>query len=398
MLQYLFCITTPLQGLVIFIVRVAQHPEARAAWITLFTTGTLRRRPPTTHTHSTHSSGHTHSTLSTANTPRNNSSTRTTSTRLSLKASKSAKTQKNGSEKSWSVKNGNICKYASKDKANDETDSTMGTIFARLVKRLSTSNQGSEKDVPSVAKNTEKNQDVASVSIHDLDCPSTLNQDRSYFCEAIPEKPARSSYKNKASHRPQSLVLLRTDSHGSVTATQPSALSQDYINAQYPLLSSNFLPQELVEVGIPSSMVPRRSLGSLMLITEGKEGDDSSWHFVRPPPDGHSNPVSEGESVLVETDTLTTTEHSRQREKLLSQVVVTSKTRNTSGCVVLSGQRVATKNSAMSEVERKFSAPNLTRANSESHMNVSLVNPADLRRSASVYTLGEWEDPRSSLA
>ncbi|XP_050718960.1 uncharacterized protein LOC126999882 isoform X3 [Eriocheir sinensis] len=398
-MQYIFCLTTPLQGLIIFIVRVAQHPEARAAWITLFTTGTLRRRPPTTHTHSTHSSGHTHSTSSMANTPRNNnSSTRTTSTRISLRTSPKPtdNTQKNGSVKSWSSKNGNICKYASK---NNETDSSMGTLFTRLVKRLSTSGQGNEKDGASVAKNVEKTKhDLASVTLPDLDCPSTLNQDHSYFCEAIPEKPARSSYKNKPVHRPQSLVLLRTDSHGSVMATQASTLSQDCINPQYPLLSSSFLPQELVEAGIPSSMVPRRSLGSLMLITGGKEGDDSSWHFVRPPPDGHSNPVSEGESVFVESNTLAITKGDKHLEKLVSQTVGTSESRSNNGCVVLSGQRVATKNSAISEVERKFSAPNLTRANSESQMNTSVVNPADLRRSASVYTLGEWEDPRSSLA
>lgn len=401
-MQYIFCMTTPLQGLIIFIVRVAQHPEARAAWITLFTTGTLRRRPPTTHTHSTHSSGHTHSTSSMANTPRNNSSsTRTTSTRISLRTSSkpAGSIQKNGSVKSWSSKNGNICKYASKNKNNDGTDSSMGTIFARLVKRLSTSGQGNEKDEVSVAKNVEKTkQNLASVTLPDLDCPSTLNQDHSYFCEAIPEKTVRSSYKNKPVHRPQSLVLLRTDSHGSVMASQSSTLSQDCINPQYPLLSSNFLPQELVEAGIPSSMVPRRSLGSLMLITGGKEGDDSSWHFVRPPPDGRSNPVSEGESVLVETDTLSSTERGKHYEKLVSQVVVTRESKSNSGCVVLSGQRVTTKNSAVSEVEKKFCAPTLTRANSELQMNSTVINPADLRRSASVYTLGEWEDPRSSLA
>lgn len=398
-LQYIFCMTTPLQGLIIFIVRVAQNSEARVAWITLFTTGTLRRRPPTPHTHSTHSSGHTHSTTSTANTPRNNSSsTRTTSTRVSLRTSAkpSVSTQKNGSVKSWSVKNGNIWKYASKNK-NDETDSNMGTVFARLVKRLSTSGQENEKVEPSIANNTEKtNHDLASVTLPDLDCPSTLNQDHSYFCEAIPEKPVRSCNKNKHVCSQQSLVLLRTEVQRNVT-TQSSTLSQDYMNPQYPLLTSNFLHQELTEAEIPSSMVPRRSLGSLMLITGGKEGDDSSWHFVRPPPDGHSNPVSEGDSVLVEAGTLASTEQDTDHEKPVSQIGA-SECRNNNGCVVLAGQRVATQNSAISKVGNTLFAPNLTRANSELQVNLSLINPADLRRSASVYTLGEWEDPRSSLA
>lgn len=404
MLQYLFCLTTPLQGLIIFIVRVAQHPEARAAWITLFTTGTLRRRPPTTHTHSTHSSGHTHSTLSTTNTPRNNhSSTHTTSTRISLRTSvkPNVNTQKNGSVKSWNSKNGSVRNNASKNGKNPEGDSVMGTVFARLVKRLSNSAHESEDDGTPVSKNISKpNPDFTSVTLPGLECPSTSNQEQSYFCEAIPEKPCRSSYKSKPLHRPQSLVLLRTDSHGSVMATQSSTLSsQDCVNPQFPLLSSNFLPQELIEVGIPSSMVPRRSLGSLLLTAGGKEGDDSSWHFVRPPPDGHSNPVSEGEGVLVETDHIVmSTKRDRDCEKLSSQLVEASESRNHTGCIVLSGQRIATNDSAISGRGKKAFAPNLTRANSELHMNSSLINPADLRRSASVYTLGEWEDPRSSLA
>lgn len=401
-LQYLFCLTTPLQGLIIFIVRVAQNAEARASWIALLTTGTLRRRPPT-YTRSTHSSDHSHSTLSTTNTPRNNhSSAHTTSTRISLRTSAkpTANNQRNGSIKSWKAKNGSISHYSSKNGKGPETDSVMGTIFSRLVRRLSSSPHGNGNDGPSVSKNISKiKSELASVAHPELECPSKLNQEQSYFCEAIPEKSRRSSHKSKAMHRPQSLVLLRTDSHGSVMATQSSTLSsQDCINPQFPLLSSNFLPEELIEVGIPSSMVPRRSLGSLMLTAGSKEGDDSSWHFVRPPPDGHSNPVSEGESVLVETDhSAVGTKGERDCEKLGSKIMEACETKSHSDCIVLSGQRVATNTSAISVGRGKVVPPNLTRANSELHVNSSLINPADLRRSASVYTLGEWEDPRSSI-
>ena len=401
LLQYLFCFTTPLQGFIIFVVRVAQHAEARAAWITLFTTGTLRRRPPTTLTNSTHSSGHTHSTLSTTNTPRNNhSSTHTTSTRISLRTcvKPTVNVQKNGSVKSWNDKNGSINNYASTGKKKRESDSIMGTIFACLVKRLGNNAHENENDGSSVSKNisSKTNPNFVSTAPPEVKYPSTLNQEQSYFCEAIPEKSRRSSQKNQLTHRPQSLVLLRTDSHGSVMATQSSTVSsQDCVNPQFPLLSSNYLPEELIEVGIPSSMVPRRSLGSLMLTAGGKEGDDSSWHFVRPPPDGHSNTMSEGESVFVETD------HniiSTKVEKLCSPIVETSESKKNAGCIVLSGQRVMTNNSTKSGGEKKVLLPNLTRANSELHVGSSLINPADLRRSASVYTLGEWEDPRSSLA
>ncbi|KAK8398698.1 hypothetical protein O3P69_004065 [Scylla paramamosain] len=401
-LQYLFCLTTPLQGLIIFIVRVAQNTEARASWIALLTTGTLRRRPPT-HTRSTHSSDHSHSTLSTTNTPRNNhSSTHTTSTRISLRTSAkpTANNQRNGSIKSWKAKNGSISSYSSKNEKGHETNSVMSTIFAHLVMRFSNGPHENGNDGPPISKNISKvRPDSASVNLPELECPSRLNQEQSYFCEAIPEKSRRSSHKNKAMHRPQSLVLLRTDSHGSVMATQSSTLSsQDCINPQFPLLSSNFLPEELMEVGIPSSLVPRRSLGSLVLTAGSKEGDDSSWHFVRPPTDGHSNPVSEGESILVETDhSAVSTKGERDCEKLGSKIMEASESKSHNGCIVLSGQRVATNNSAISVGGGKIVAPNLTRANSEVHVNSSLINPADLRRSASVYTLGEWEDPRSSI-
>ncbi|KAG0714687.1 Adhesion G-protein coupled receptor G6 [Chionoecetes opilio] len=402
-LQYIFCLTTPLQGLIIFIVRVAQHPEARDAWKTLFTTGKLRRRRPP-NTHYTQSSSHTQSTLSTTNTPRyNHSSTHTTSTRISPRMSikPTVNAKKNGSVKSWNAKNGSISNYVSKNGKGQEINSTMGTIFARLVKRLSNSGHEKENDELSVPKNIQNNNpDVASVTHPELECESTLNQEQSYFCEVIPEKPSRSSYKNKPLHRPQSLVLLRTDSHGSVMATHSSTLSShDCINPQFPLLSSNFLPQELIEAGIPSSLVPRRSLGSLMLTAGGKEGDDSSWHFVRPPPDGHSNTVSEGESVLVGSDHIVMgTKVDRDYEELGSQKLEASELRNSSGCIVLAGQRVATNTPAVSGELKRNSAPNLFRANSELQMSSSVIHPADLRRSASVYTLGEWEDPRSSLA
>lgn len=401
-LQYLFCLTTPLQGLIIFIVRVAQNAEARASWIALLTTRTLRRRPVTL-TPSTHTSDHSHSTLSTTNTARNNhSSIHTTSTKISLRTSAKpiGNNQRNGSIKSWKTKNGTISNYSSKNEKGLETDSFMGTIFARLVRRLSNSPHTDGNDEPANSKNISKiKSELASVTLPELECPSRLNQEQSYFCEAIPEKTRRSSQKNKAIHRPQSLVLLRTDSHGSVMATQSSTLSsQDCINPQFPLLSSNFMPEELMEVGIPSSMVPRRSLGSLMLTAGSKEGDDSSWHFVRPPPDGHSNPVSEGESVLVETDpSAVSTKREGECEKLDSKILEPSESKSHNGCIVLSGQRVATNNSAISVSGGKIVAPNLTRANSELHVNSSLINPADLRRSASVYTLGEWEDPRSSI-
>ena len=45
--HYLFTLTTPLQGLIIFMVRVLQHTESKNSWINFFQTGSLRQRPKT---------------------------------------------------------------------------------------------------------------------------------------------------------------------------------------------------------------------------------------------------------------------------------------------------------------------------------------------------------------
>ena len=52
-LQYVFCVCNSLQGFVIFLARVVQHPEARMSLRTLWKTGSTRIR-------STHSYSHSH--------------------------------------------------------------------------------------------------------------------------------------------------------------------------------------------------------------------------------------------------------------------------------------------------------------------------------------------------
>jgi len=67
--HYIFSLTTPLQGLIIFIVRVLQHNESKNSWINFFKTGSLRQRPKTPQ-----SSFHTNSSIH-MNTTSNNSQT-----------------------------------------------------------------------------------------------------------------------------------------------------------------------------------------------------------------------------------------------------------------------------------------------------------------------------------
>nr|XP_053629139.1 uncharacterized protein LOC128686329 [Cherax quadricarinatus] len=407
-LQYIFCLTTPLQGLIIFIVRVAQHPEARAAWIALFTTGTLRRRPPT---HSTHSSAHTHSTSSSALTPPRNyhSSVRTVSTRVSPRGSikPSSSVKRNGSAKHRSKKNGSIHRYTSNFAGMEASEFSISTIFSRLVHRLgsndlenhkSKTQEGEINNSTSTAKHVPE---IIPSTLPQRDYSSSLN-DEANFSDKLLQKTYYHNNKNESLFRPQSLVLLRTDNHGSVLTNHPSTFSKN-ISHQFPVfLSTNLLSQDLLEAGIPASMMPRRSLGSLTLLTEGKEGDDSSWRFVRPPPDGRSDPVNEESAIEPDKQNISQ-ESKKQVSNIISAAVQSIRAKEpikSSGCVVLSGQRVATNHLVMFSGERNdvHSSSFLTRANSELQMGSPPINSVELRRSASVYTLGEWEDPRSSLA
>ncbi|ROT61522.1 G-protein coupled receptor 64 [Penaeus vannamei] len=414
-LQYIFCITTPLQGLIIFVVRVAQHPEARAAWIALLTTGTLRRRPPTTHTHSTHSSAHTHSTTSTP--PRNHhSSARTVSTRASPLNSvkKSSSTVRNGSTKRsrGASKNGSVYRSASGPMDSASRNSGMGTLLSRIVSRLNSG--GLEPHAsPRAERGAGETSAAAKTALHTMPtgCPPPalspqLYESEAFFSQALlDETYYQHSAMNGHAQRPHSLVLLRTESHGGAAKSQPPVVPQPFVGSQIPaLLSPNQQLQTLLNAGVPPAMIPRRSLGSLMLLGEGKEGDDSSWHFVRPPPDGRSDPMDNDLPYDERNDVAARTPTAFRRTAILEtskRRTTTTTTATESGCVVLAGQRVATRASPIIMADEgkeasPFSA--LTRANSEMQMGSPAVGAATLRRTASVYTLGEWEDPRSSQA
>ncbi|KAK3855598.1 hypothetical protein Pcinc_038013 [Petrolisthes cinctipes] len=388
-LQYIFCLATPLQGLVIFIVRVAQHPEARASWLTLLTEGTLRKRPTTTTvSHSTQSSAHTtHSTSSSTLTPLKSLS-HTTSTRASLKGSikstlstkSSLSTHGNGSTRNYGSgrRNVKVRKQSRQEETSDGNKSSIGKMFSHLVSRWNSDGGGGGmphegKKVTPVENNdqygsppvitagkTNVDKKCASLSLSQDEYssaapPPLQQQQESYIKELIPQEDSYIHHNTKNSKgesslgRPHSMVLLRTDSHGGVMRTKPTTIITHGCtpgsNLPHRLPHLCLLPQEeLLEAGIPSSMIPssstRRSLGSLMHYnTEGKEGDDSSWHFVRPPPDGRSDTPQE-------TD---------------------------------------------------VAKPPLSLYTPSSDTQLE-INHSDLRRSASVYTLGEWEDPRASLA
>ncbi|XP_047474464.1 uncharacterized protein LOC125028902 [Penaeus chinensis] len=415
-LQYIFCITTPLQGLIIFVVRVAQHPEARAAWIALLTTGTLRRRPPTTHTHSTHSSAHTHSTTSTP--PRNHhSSARTVSTRASPLNSvkKSSSAARNGSTRHarGASKNGSVYRCASGTTDSSSRNSGMGTLLSRIVSRLNSGGlepHGSpraEHGTVESSASTKTALQTMPTGCSQANLSPQLYESEAFFSQALlDESYYQHSTMNGHAQRPHSLVLLRTESHGGAAKGQPPVAPPPFAGSQIPaLLSPNQQLQTLLNAGVPPAMIPRRSLGSLMLLGEGKEGDDSSWHFVRPPPDGRSDPMDNDlpydERNGGAPHAPTAFSRTAVVETTRRRMTTTTAAATESGCVVLAGQRVATRASPIIMAdEGKEASPftALIRANSEMQMGSPAVDTATLRRTASVYMLGEWEDPRSSQA
>lgn len=411
-LQYIFCLATPLQGLVIFIVRVAQHPEARASWLTLLTEGTLRRRPQTTTiSHSTQSSAHTHSTSSSALTPLKG---HTTSTRVSLKGSvkSTLSSQRNGSTRNSSSSRSGKIRKRSRQEGSNENKSSIGRMFSHLVSRLNADGLPEEKVTPgdndkcSSSDITSKPVDKNAVLLPQNEYSNAILHQESYIKELLPQDSYyHTNSKNMSLGRPHSMVLLRTDSHGSVLRTQPTTIPQNCPGSNLPpVLPHTLLPQELLEAGIPTSMIPRRSLGSLMLYAQGKEGDDSSWHFVRPPPDGRSDPAPESETTTPSSAVYTPTSDPQlsnivcnvKQQPVMQSVQGDEERNGTTTCIVLAGQRVATTNQPIAISSQQKGV--LTRANSELYMSSPPVNPPALRRSTSVYTLGEWEDPRASLA
>ncbi|CAL4150551.1 unnamed protein product, partial [Meganyctiphanes norvegica] len=382
-LLYIMCITTPIQGLIIFIVRVAQHSEARSSWLTLLTTGTLRRRPQPTHTHS---SNHTHSTSSAGHTPPRNTLSSTLTSSIRSSASLSRKGGLHSVQKNRN--NSTLRKRATNDFcSSQEKESFFGKIINRFSNNSNSTMSGITKDMED---NIPKSKAILSVSAsspgtipdHDFFHNQSFGKD-SFFRDALLNDFNYTGNLKGFTRRPKSLVLLRTDNHGSVSACQPTSLGKPKESEYFKEnLSPTLDIPPISESTVSSAMISRRSLESLLLLAEGKEGDDSSWHFVCPSSEDRCNPVS---SKKITHNEIKKDEIHRKSGFLKCNHRQKPGDKCSTGCLVIKKQHLAVD---------MVTNPSISHASSEQHVAANKSSQATkLQRSTSAYTSEEWADP-----
>ena len=471
-LAYLFCITTPLQGLIIFIVRVAQHAEARSAWVTLMKTGSFRKSYTGTipsHTHSsthTNSSGHTHSTASTGDTPPKStlssvlksenrffrglshkstpSMTHTSSTLSTCSSGRRSRVSLDSSglvSHRKSVNGYGHRRSASEQRRRASMSEVMGRFMGRfrskshcgIDPRVSTAVQKHNLQSRRASEGCRRHLNIQHISRNDPNFdPIKNSQKKNHIWPPISKDPP-TSINHKDPNNPWDEVVSELASGSMNRTTRPRSLfvmkSDHYSNtlghshsthSQFPGSPPTFIPQSYVATRVPPPKVPTtfvpsgtcRSLGS---IANGqawtgdtlKEGDDSSWHFVRQPPDGMSAPVSEGEGVDAKRNRIKNektipngiTNHIKQCDDFK----IPPELSNRPGVVSLGGQQVIIDQSFFNVSQ--MANGHLPRASSEHQMFLPEMSKEPngkegtiIRRCISTEqispTTNQWEDPR----
>ena len=200
------------------------------------------------------------------------------------------------------------------------------------------------------------------------------------------------------SSRPRSLFAMKFDKTTNfMSENQSSSLHPHQLG--FP---NSFNPQinggpKSSDHKVPQSLVPTgtcRSLGSLMASSSmnpsiHKEGDDSSWHFVRQPPDGMSAPVNEGEvssfkpkpqlAKSEETNLSDNDAYTSFTENPSNEIKGANLTNNNCGVIVLAGQRIVTnQNTAHLNLSHKGDLP-LPRAASHNVLGSPVLEHNDFR-------------------
>ena len=240
--QYIFCISNSLQGFIIFVVRCVQYPEARMAWLTLIHTGKLKKhRGP--QGYSMPSSSHSRHTLSSSThsefQSRHRSSTRKSSRNSSL----------------WSRFNKHEPPHKSNtySYSNSSFHNTLGSSCSSDYKPQSKTNF--QKDASG-----EGNSQTQSLAVAD-----------GYRTTPITEKLKKSA---DFLSRSQSMDI-------SIMCSKPNISEHNRHSCSLKRDSSMRLKESQI-----TPVQENQQNGSQSLST--KEGEDTSWQFLRAPPDGMS--------------------------------------------------------------------------------------------------------------
>ena len=161
-LHYIFCLTTPLQGMIIFVVRVLQHNEAKNLWINFLKTGSLRQRPKTPqssfHTNSsinTHASTNSQTMLANSISPKS-SLTSSLSSMISKKRASTASSTTGTAKTTQNNKNDNIRKrsFLSNGSFNSNTQSYSGSLglMDKVLYTMRPNRQHFQENVPTISE------------------------------------------------------------------------------------------------------------------------------------------------------------------------------------------------------------------------------------------------------
>lgn len=237
-LHYLFCITTPLQGLIIFIVRVVQHNEAKKSWINFLKTGSIKQRPKTPH-----SSFHTNSSIN-MNTSINsqtmlaNGTSQKSSLTSSLSSMVSSKKPLTASLSSGNNRDKNSISirkrsyrsnssYNSVKRANPEAPNFVNQILSHMTPNR----RSAPNPVPSISNNETANNSKINESIIDSSESSKSKIHPEYDRKNV--QHLRKLFKEDNTSQDPMLSLPRSNSDGELNKAERSSFSNFIERQQY---------------------------------------------------------------------------------------------------------------------------------------------------------------------
>ncbi|KAJ9580698.1 hypothetical protein L9F63_024126, partial [Diploptera punctata] len=299
--QYIFCISNSLQGFIIFVVRCVQYPEARMAWLTLIHTGKLKKHRGSHGGYGMPSSSHSRHTISSSTHSEIQARHRASSTR---------KTSRNSSL--WSRLN----KYDAQHKSNSYSYSN-SSFHNTLRSSCSSEYKPQCKTDFLKESSTDGNSQSQGSTVGDS-CHMTPISDK-----------LRKSVDFLS--RSQSMDM------GAICSKSNIALSLESNRHTCSLKRGSSM--RVKEPQIPPVQEKQQSGSQQSLST--KEGEDTSWQFMRAPPDGMSESKP---STIVESQTtnlshsdqgymsgVCTAEHSPESPHLEPKQAITPQSLETSG-------------------------------------------------------------------
>lgn len=281
--QYIFCISNSLQGFIIFVVRCVQYPEARMAWLAFLHTGKLKKhRGPQGHGLRSSSAGNSHSRHTISSSTHSQSqhpgmaNLRSQSQLLMQSRLRSSCTS---STRKTSLPESSSC-------MSNSSESGRGFLWNRFHQ-----SESCQKSHPRVCSSWNFRSIFGSGRAPDYKKESdSSSQKKAEKVEIQSQSKTDGSY-NGATHLSESLTRELKQTLEGRSAHVPLSRSQS-MHIQSVCCSSEACRASEVDRGFGDlkrggSMRCNQTCGSQHSLTT-KEGEDTSWQFMRAPPNGIS--------------------------------------------------------------------------------------------------------------